>query len=78
MKLCHGATFFSWSVFPVVMFGSVALSIVVFDHGGSEAFATVAGLLFGYTIVILGERLSPFVPDWNRNHDDIATDSAEA
>ena len=78
MTLRPGATFFSWSVFPIVMFGSVALSIAVIANGGSEEFATVAGLFFGYTIVILGERLYPFVPDWNRNHDDIVTDAAWA
>jgi hypothetical protein len=47
MNLRPGATLFSWSVFPVVMFGSVALSIAIFADGGSEEFATVAGLLFG-------------------------------
>jgi hypothetical protein len=30
MSLERGATFFSWSVFPGVMFGSIALSIAVF------------------------------------------------
>ncbi len=78
MNARPGATAFSWSVFPVVMFGSVALSIAIFANGGSESLATLVGLLFGYTIVILGERLYPFVPDWNRNHDDVATDAAWA
>ena len=78
MNARPGATAFSWSVFPVVMFGSVALSIAIFANGGSESLATLVGLLFGYTIVILGERLYPFVPDWNRNHDDVNTDAAWA
>jgi len=78
MNARPGATAFSWSVFPVVMFGSVALSIAIFANGGSESLATLVGLLFGYTIVIVGERLYPFVPDWNRNHDDVATDAAWA
>ena len=78
MNLQRGTKIFSWSVFPVVMFGSVALSIAVITSGGSDELATVAGLLFGYTIVIAGERLYPFVSDWNRNHDDIATDAAWA
>ena len=78
MNARPGATAFSWSVFPVVMFGSVALSIAIFANGGSESLATLVGLFFGYTIVIMGERLYPFVPDWNRNHDDVATDAAWA
>jgi sterol desaturase/sphingolipid hydroxylase (fatty acid hydroxylase superfamily) len=78
MNAGPGVTAFSWSVFPVVMFGSVALSIAVFANGGSEELATLVGLVFGYTIVVLGERLYPFVPDWNRNHDDVATDAAWA
>ncbi len=78
MNARPGVAAFSWSVFPVVMFGSVALSIAVFTNGGSEELATLVGLVFGYTIVVLGERLYPFVPDWNRNHDDVATDAAWA
>ncbi len=67
---------FSWAIFPVAMFGSVALSIAVFGSGGSGSLALLLGLGFGYLVVIAGERLYPFVPDWNRNHGDIATDAA--
>ena len=72
----RGAALFSWAVFPVAMFGSVALSIAVLDAEGSEVLALLLGLGFGYLVVIAGERLYPFVPDWNRNHGDIGTDAA--
>ena len=72
----RGEAAFSWAVFPVAMFGSVALSIAVFESDGSAPLAVLLGLGFGYLVVIVGERLYPFVPDWNRNHGDIATDAA--
>ncbi len=69
---------FSWAVFPIAMFGSVALSIGVFNNGGSAGVAVGVGLGFGYLVVLVGERLCPFVPSWNRNHGDLATDAAWA
>ena len=71
-----GETLFSWSVFPVAMFGSLAISIAIFGAGGSVLAAFGAGMAFGYAVVVLGERLFPFVPDWNRSHGDIGTDAA--
>jgi sterol desaturase/sphingolipid hydroxylase (fatty acid hydroxylase superfamily) len=38
--------------------------------------ALLVGLGFGYAVVVLGERLHPFVPDWSRSHGDGGTDSA--
>jgi len=73
-----GATLFSWSVFPVALFGSLAVSLAIFDTGGSALAAFGAGMAFGYAVVVLGERLFPFVPDWNRSHGDIGTDAAWA
>lgn len=73
-----GALLFSWVVFPVAIFGCVALSLAVFDGGGSSGLAFAVGLGFGYAVVLVGERLYPFVPDWNRSHGDIATDAAWA
>ena len=78
MSTRPGASIFALSIFPIVMFGSIGVSIALFNRGASDGWATVAGLLFGYTLVILGERLYPFVPDWNRNHDDVGTDAAWA
>jgi sterol desaturase/sphingolipid hydroxylase (fatty acid hydroxylase superfamily) len=78
MSTRPGASIFALSIFPIVMFGSIGVSIALFNRGASDGWATVAGLVFGYTLVILGERLYPFVPDWNRNHDDVATDAAWA
>ncbi|HIF91715.1 MAG: sterol desaturase family protein [Myxococcales bacterium] len=74
----RGSDLFSWTVFPIALFGSVALSIFMIGDGRSIESATVAGLLFGYGIVIIGERVYPYVPDWNRNHADVATDAAWA
>ena len=72
----RGEALFSWAIFPIAMFGSVALSIAAFESGGPESLALSLGLGFGYLVVVVGERLYPFVPDWNRNHGDIATDAA--
>ena len=77
-RLRPGARLFSWSVFPIALFGSIALSIQILEGDGTSEVATLAGLAFGYAVVILGERVYPFVPDWNRNHDDVATDAAWA
>jgi len=71
-----GEVLFSWSVFPVAMFGSLAISIAIFDAGGPAGAAFAAGLGFGYAVVLLGERVFPFVHDWNRNHGDVGTDAA--
>jgi len=72
----RGEVFFSWAVFPITLFGSVALSIGVFESGGSGALALALGLGFGYLAVIASERFYPFVPEWNRSHGDIGTDAA--
>ena len=73
-----GNQLFAWSVFPVAMFGSLAIALGVFGAGGSSAWAFGLGMGFGYLIVITGERLFPYVPDWNRNHGDFLTDAAWA
>ncbi len=78
LHLRPGVRLFSRSVFPIAFFGSVAVSLAVLASDGSEGLATLVGLGFGYAVVVAGERLYPFVPDWNRNHDDIATDAAWA
>ena len=64
----RGEALFSWTIFPVAMFGSVALSVAVFETGGPDSLALLLGLGFGYLVVVFGERLYPFVSDWNRNH----------
>ena len=78
LELRPGASLFAWSIFPIALFGSIAVSISLLSGDGDEGPATLAGLAFGYVVVVLGERLYPFVSDWNRNHDDIATDAAWA
>lgn len=73
-----GAQLFSWSVFPIAFFGSISISLFILNDGGSPGLSTGLGLLFGYAVVIVGEQLYPFVPAWNRNHDDVRTDAAWA
>jgi len=73
-----GEVLFSWAVFPLAILGSVGLSLAVFEHGGSAGLAFGAALGFGYLLVIAGERLYPYVPDWNRGHQDVLTDIAWA
>ncbi len=72
----RGEVLFSWAIFPVALFGSVALAIAAFESGGTAGLALLLGLGFGYLVVIAGERLVPFVPDWNQSHGDIGTDMA--
>ncbi len=72
----RGEVLFSWTIFPIALFGSVALSIATFESGGSASLALLLGLGFGYLVVIAGERIHPYVSDWNRSHGDIATDAA--
>ncbi len=73
-----GEITFAWGVFPLAMFGSLAIAIAVFDRGGSPLLAFALAMGFGYALVVAGERLYPHGPDWNRTHDDIATDAAWA
>ena len=72
----RGEALFSWTIFPIALFGSVALSIAALESGGSASLAVLLGLGFGYLVVIAGERIHPYVSDWNRSHGDIATDAA--
>jgi len=69
---------FAAYVFPVAFFGSLALSIAAFERGLSAGMAFAVGMVFGYAVVIMGERVCPFVSDWNRNHGDVPTDLAWA
>jgi len=71
-----GEGLFAASVFPVVMTVCVGLSLTMIDRGASLVAALLAPMALGYALVILGERLYPYVPDWNRSHDDVATDAA--
>ena len=72
----RGTRMFSRVVFPIAMFGSVGISISTFQNGLGAGPAFVFGMLFGYAVVIAGERFYPYVSDWNRSHDDVATDLA--
>ena len=56
-------TIFSWTIFPIALFGSVALSIAAFESGGSAPLALLLGLGFGYPVVLPGERIQPYAPD---------------
>ena len=71
-----GETLFAWSVFPLAFFGSLALTIALIDAGTADSQAALAGLALGYGVVVLGERLYPYVKGWNRSHDDLGTDAA--
>jgi sterol desaturase/sphingolipid hydroxylase (fatty acid hydroxylase superfamily) len=74
----RGEKLFAWTVFPVAMFGSVGLAILMLGRGANPLLAFALPALLGYAIVIAGERLYPHVSDWNRSHDDVATDAAWA
>jgi len=71
-----GETVFAWVGFPLAMFGSIALAIYLMNSGVNPLVAAVIPGILGFGFVIAGERLYPHVPDWNRNHGDVATDAA--
>ncbi|MBW2425851.1 MAG: sterol desaturase family protein [Deltaproteobacteria bacterium] len=69
-------TLFAWSVFPVVMTLCVGWAIHLHERDAGWLWPLLGPMILGYALVILGERLCPYVPDWNRSHDDVATDAA--
>ncbi len=73
-----GEDVFAWTVFPLAMFGSIGVAIALLNAGANPLLAFALPLLLGYAIVIAGERLYPYVPDWSRNHGDVRTDAAWA
>ena len=74
----QGERLFAASIFPITLFGSLAIAVAILEAGGSPAWAFGLAMGAGYLLVIAGERLYPFVPDWNKSHGDIATDAAWA
>ncbi|MBW2232307.1 MAG: sterol desaturase family protein [Deltaproteobacteria bacterium] len=74
--MTSGESLFAWTVFPLVMSICVGLCLALIERGVSLTVAMPAPMLLGYVLVILGERLYPYVPDWNRSHGDLATDAA--
>jgi sterol desaturase/sphingolipid hydroxylase (fatty acid hydroxylase superfamily) len=71
-----GETLFAWSIFPLTMIGCVGLAIHLHNREANALVALLVPLALGYVAVIAGERLYPYVTDWNRSHDDVATDAA--
>jgi len=71
-----GETIFAWTIFPLVLLGAVALSIYLLERGAVPVVAYLVPGALGFALVIAGERLHPHVEDWNRSHDDVATDAA--
>jgi len=71
-----GETAFAWSIFPLTMTGCVGLAIHLHHREVDPLVSLLIPLLLGYAVVIAGERLYPHVKDWNRSHDDVATDAA--
>lgn len=58
------------------MAACVGLAIYLFGQNADSRAAFVAPIVLGYALVILAERLYPYVPDWNRGHGDMPTDVA--
>jgi sterol desaturase/sphingolipid hydroxylase (fatty acid hydroxylase superfamily) len=71
-----GESLFAWSIFPLTMIGCVGLAIHLHNREANALVALLVPLALGYAVVIAGERLYPYVTDWNRSHDDVATDAA--
>jgi len=71
-------SWFAWTIFPLVFFGPISLAIALIARGTSPSEALGIGLIVGYALVVVGERMFPHVPAWNRSHGDLRTDVAWA
>lgn len=69
---------FAWIVFPGVMGGAVALSIAAMQGGLSPIAAAAIGQGVGAAVVVLCERIFPYIRDWNRTRGDVRTDALHA
>jgi sterol desaturase/sphingolipid hydroxylase (fatty acid hydroxylase superfamily) len=66
--------FIRFGAYPIV-FGSVATFVMGWSALGRSPWPACAfAALVGIAAVALLERLQPFAPDWNRDHDDTTTD----
>ncbi len=62
-------------VFPFVMCGGLATTLLLPAHGFDTATAAlIAVLIFGFVLIPVLERLLPYRPDWNHADGDLATD----
>jgi ornithine lipid hydroxylase len=66
-----------WTVFPVLMGGTLALAIALVPELGAIRGILVAQLA-GLLGIVAAERVLPFRPAWNRAHGDVAADLGHA
>ena len=71
-----GEVLFAWTIFPLVLFGAIALSIAMLGRGADPTVAYLVPTALGFVLVMAGERIAPHVPDWNRSHGDVRTDAS--
>lgn len=70
-------TLASWLIFPVVLFGSLALAIAWLEPMGIYRAVFTAQALAIVAIVVL-ERIVPYRGEWNRTHADFGVDAVHA
>ncbi len=72
----HIEWIFAGTVFPLVVVGSVGGCIALLARGLNPFLALAISQAGAFLIVIVFERVFPYVPDWNRSHRDVLVDLA--
>ena len=70
-------TIASWSIFPLIMFGSLVLAIAWMPSQGVYA-AVFEAQIVALLAIAAAERLLPYRPAWNRLHGDLGVDALHA
>jgi ornithine lipid hydroxylase len=63
--------------FPLILGGTIALAIALLPSLGPPLTLVICQTI-GAVAIIVGERLWPFRPQWNRSHGDLRTDILHA
>jgi ornithine lipid hydroxylase len=68
VKTVHGLTY------PAVMALTVGAALFAVHLGAPAPWVAALGSLLGAGVIVLLERLTPYLPDWNRSRGDVAVD----
>jgi sterol desaturase/sphingolipid hydroxylase (fatty acid hydroxylase superfamily) len=67
----------SWSIFPVIMLGTLLLAFAWMPSQGAYA-AVLEAQVVGLLAIVVAERLLPYRAAWNRSHGDLRVDALHA
>jgi ornithine lipid hydroxylase len=65
----------TYGLFPVIMFGAVAASLVMLARGIEPGLVNLFATAPAVLLIILFERVHPFEREWNKSHGDLGHDS---